>query len=128
MKKSLVLTKEHIQLMKNMRFRQFDDARYGVDSYDLWGGSFIYEDMALLLGYMDKVIPETLDSPMGARYEDEYQDKMEILAGDFADHLADYEDILHQFCDRGGVLPGRYVSTSKHPLWVYEGPVEDTKE
>lgn len=81
MKISINLTDEHIKLIKNLRYIKFDDNRYGVDNYAPWayGGSSIFEDMALILGFGDKIIPETRESPFGAICEETTQRHLEEL-------------------------------------------------
>ena len=77
MKITLKLTDEHISLIKWLKFEPINATSYGIDTYGLWGGTNLYEDMANILGWQDKVIPETLENVMGPRYEHEYQQKLE---------------------------------------------------
>lgn len=123
MKITINLTNEHIQLIKSLRFERFDENRYGIDNYSLWGGTYLYEQMAFILGYQDKVIFETIESPMGARYEDEIQKHLEELDSFFVEHIADIEDILHQFCDIG-IKPGKYTCLDNVRIWNYEPDVK----
>lgn len=122
MKKTLVLTPDHITLIKNLRFQQFNESQYGVDGYSLWGGNYVFEDMAFLLGYENRVIRESQNDALGPAYETEVADYLEKLAGDFAENLADYEDILHQFCDKGGLKVGTYTKKGNEVFWTYLGP------
>ena len=123
MKISINLTDEHIKLIKNLRYIKFDDNRYGVDNYAPWayGGSSIFEDMALILGFGDKIIPETRESPFGAICEETTQRHLEELDAFFIDHMVDIEEILHQMVDSGGIKPGKYTWLDNVPIWKYEG-------
>ena len=123
MKISINLTDEHIKLIKNLRYIKFDDNRYGVDNYAPWtyGGSSIFEDMALILGFGDKIIPETRESPFGAICEETTQRHLEELDAFFIDHMVDIEEILHQMVDSGGIKPGKYTCLDNVRIWKYEG-------
>ena len=77
MKLTLKLTDDLISLIKWLKFEPINATSYGIDTYGLWGGTNLYEDMANILGWQDKVIPETLENIMGPRYEDEFKQKME---------------------------------------------------
>lgn len=121
MKIKLVLTEDHITLIKNFVFERISDKHYGIDSFGLWGGTNIYEQMAGFLGWSDKVIPETIESVFGPRYEDEYQLKLEEYDAFILENLVYIEQILHQFCDKGGIKPGVYTCLDNVCIWTYEG-------
>ena len=108
MKLTLKLTDDLISLIKWLKFEPINATSYGIDTYGLWGGTNLYEDMANILGWQDKVIPETIENIMGPRYEDEYQQKMEEYDAFIVENLVFIEQILHQFCDKGGLKPGVY--------------------
>ena len=97
MKISINLTEEHIKLLRVLRFEKIDERHYGVDNYILWacGLSSIWEDMAAILGYQDKVIAESREDPMGAICEKETQEHLEELDAFFVEHITDMEEILH---------------------------------
>lgn len=126
MKQTLILTPDHITLIKNLRFQQIDKDRYGVDVFSLWGGDYVYEDMAYLLGYENRVIRESQNDPFGPAYESDVQNYLEKLVNDFVEHLTEYEDILHQFCDKGGLKVGKYTKKANEVYWTYLG--EDITE
>lgn len=58
MVKRLKLTEDIISLISNFRFKKINDKMSGFDTYDLYGGTYLYEDMALILGKFDQMIPE----------------------------------------------------------------------
>lgn len=124
MKKTVIITEDHITLIKNLRFEQFDESRYGVDGYSLWGGSYVYEDIAFLLGYANRVLRESQNDALGPVYEAEVQKYLDILADDFSEHLTDYEEILHQNCATG-LKVGKYTKKGNEVFWTYVG--KDTK-
>lgn len=74
---------------------------YGVDLYQLYHGTYLYEDMALILGKTDHVIPETLEDPLGARYDEETMSYFYELDEFITTHIQDIFEILLQFCLEG---------------------------
>lgn len=120
MKLKLTLNEDHIKLIKNFNFERLTDKHYGLDTYGLWGGTYLYEQMANILGYQDKMIPESSESCFGARYEKEYEDKMVEYDTFILENLVFIEEILHQFCDQGGLKPGVYSCIDYVRIWSYE--------
>ena len=120
MKLTLKLTDDIISLIKWLKFEPINATSYGIDTYGLWGGTNLYEDMANILGWQDKVIPETIENVMGPRYEDEYQQKMEEYDAFIVENLVFIEQILHQFCDKGGLKPGVYSCVDNVQIWSYK--------
>lgn len=120
MRLKLEINEDIIKLIKNFRFERISDKHYGLDTYGLFGGTYLYEDMALILGYQDKAIPETIENPMGVRYEEEYERKMEEYDGFILENLVFLEEILHQFIDKGGIKPGIYTAIDYNRIWEYK--------
>lgn len=116
---SLKLTKEHIILIKNLNIQKLNDYIFGIDTYNLYGGTFKFEQMALLLGYQDKILPQTAESIWGPRYEEEVQKHLEDLDGFFIDNLGNIEEILHQFCATG-IKEGTYECKDNIHLWSFK--------
>ena len=70
MKIKLNFTNEHIALIKALNFTKFDDSHYGIDNYNIWGGTYIWEQMAYILGYQGAIIPSTMEDPTGPKFYD----------------------------------------------------------
>lgn len=115
----LEINEDIIKLIKNFNFERISDKHYGLDTYSLFGGTYLLEQMSLILGYQDKIIPETIESPMGVRFEKEYEDKMYEYDSFILDNLVFIEEILHQFVDKGGIKPGIYTAPSHNRIWQY---------
>lgn len=126
MKLKLEINEDIIKLIKNFNFEKFNDYQYGLDTYSLWGGTYLYEQMALILGYQDKIIPQTLEDPMGVRYEEEYEKKMIEYDEFIIENLKSIEEILHQFVDKGGIKPGIYTCVDYIRIWDYQ-PFDEKK-
>lgn len=116
----LEINEDIIKLIKNLKFERISDKHWAIDSYNLWGGTYIWEDMAHILGYEKYVIPHTVENPMGARYEEEYQQKMEKYDGFIIENMVFLEEIIHQFIDKGGVRPGIYTAVDYNRIWEYK--------
>lgn len=120
MKIKVELNEDLIKLVKSFEITRLNSAHYGIDSYSLFGGTYLYEQMAYILGYSDKVIPETLELPTGPRYPQEYEDKMIEYDEYLLKNLVFIEEILHQYIDKGGVKPGIYSCLDNVRIWEYE--------
>ena len=118
-KLKIELDENKIALIRNFKFKRINDATYGIDTYDLFGGTYLYEDMANILGWSDKVIPDTLENPMGALYEEEYQKKMEEYDAFLIENMLFIEEIIHQFITEGGLKPGIYTTLDYNRQWKY---------
>lgn len=116
---NITLTDEHIKLMKSLKFQKMNDDIAGIDNYDMYGGSYKFEQMAYILGYNDKMLEESVESIFGPKYEPETQKHLVELDAFMVEHLIDLEEILHQFCDKG-LKPGKYVTRDYEHLWHYE--------
>lgn len=97
-----------------------NDNLYGIDTLNLWGGTYIYEDMALILGMTDKIIEGTEEDPTGAKFDDETMEYFNELATFIIENLVDIESILHQFCTEGIKVGVTYVCKPNENIWWIE--------
>ena len=123
MKLKVTLNEDHIKLIKNLWFQDFN-SKVGIDKYDIFGGSRLWEDMARILGCYDHIIPETREDWDGAKFDKETTDKMRDLADFLDENILSIEEILHQHCDVG-IKVGTYTCLDNVRIWKYEG--EQTK-
>ena len=139
-KKSITLTEEHIALLKNLNFKKLDLIRgrkvnideeemfFGYDTYDIYRGTFLFEDMAHILGYADQVIKGTEEDPDGPKYPYELQQHMLDLDAYIVDNLIDIENLIHQRIDKGGIQPNvKYVPLDHVGLWYTEEEFKELK-
>lgn len=123
--KKITLTEDHIKLIRALNPVKFefddDDSKsrfcVGYDSYSLWGGSFLFEDIALILGFYEESLPGTQDDYTGRRYSKEREDYMLELYDFFEENLDYIESLVHQFCDKGGLTPGTYKCIDYQLNW-----------
>lgn len=132
------------------KFKIGIDNIYGIDNYNLWGGTFIWEQMALILGYQGAIIPSTMEDPTGPKFYEKVwtgldengrrfvvtnKDNTDNVDGleeiDVWEHLKDLDcfivtnlpyimDILLQFCTEG-IQPGvTYWAYDYQRIWHKE--------
>ena len=137
----VVLTEEHLKLIKNFRIQKLNelnvkngvedwtDKYYGIDTYGLFHGSHLYEDMAQILGVADQVIKGTEEDVDGPKYPQELMEKFIELDEYILDNILEIEEIIHQFSwyyDKqknkwtGGVKPGVYTCKDSEHIWKYK--------
>ena len=131
-----LLDKNHVAL----------DGLCGFDTFNLWGGTFIWEQMAYILGFQGAIIPSTLEDPDGPKFYDEVytgidENGKRIVSVDereglekinVIEHFKDLDsfmvtnlpyimDILLQFCTEGGIQPGvTYWAYDYQRIWHKE--------
>ena len=125
MKEIIKLTADHIHLLKNLKLSNLDAKSFGIDLFSPFGGDYVNQDMAILLGYGNRIIPETIGNAVGPVYDEETQGYLNKLAEDFDAHMADYFELMQQYCDKGGIKPGVYSRTTHKINWEYEGDLKD---
>lgn len=119
-KLTVKIGKEELMLIKNLNIQKFDEYIVGVDTFDMYGGSFKYAQMALLLGYQDKVLKDTMESIFGPKYEEPVQKHLEEIDVFLTQNLVNIEEIIHQFCTEG-IREGTYECKDNEHLWSYKG-------
>jgi len=121
------LTEDMLKLISNIRFQevpqalQDDDERemvtYGVDYGSLYGGNFVFEDISFILGRYDEHIPGTEEDALGAKFPKEFEDYMWEMHSYILEHIDCIEELVHQFCNKGGLQPGVYVAKPNEHIW-----------
>ena len=98
-----------------------NDKYYGIDTYDLFNCDYWYDQMAHIVGLSDKVIPGTEEDTDGPKYPQEVIEELRVLDDFLVTNLQSIEDIIHQFCDRGGIKPNvKYISYDYEGIWHTE--------
>ena len=88
-----------------------------IDINSLFGGDYVLEDIAFILGKQDSVIVGTEEDPMGPSYPEELEEYMLGLYHTILNNLQNIEEIVHQFSFKGGVQPGVYQCKSWQHYW-----------
>lgn len=112
------LTEDHLKLIRNLNVQALTDETVGIAKDNLYGGTYKYEQMALILGLTDKAVPGTEeDMENGTLYKKEAQLYMAELDKYINENLLNIEEILHQFCLKGGLTVGKYVCKDYQHIW-----------
>lgn len=81
---------------------------WGCDQWSLFGGTYLLEDMALILGYYDKAIPSTEELTTGKRFPEEIEEEMYNLYDYICDNMEDIFELVLTSVGNGGITPGVY--------------------
>ena len=127
--KKITLTEDHLKLISAMKFEAFDfDAEtrngrmgWGIDQWNLFGGTYVLEDVAMIIGKFDKYIKGTEEDPMGRHYPQELEEYMWELYRYIWDNMEYIIDMILYYITRGGLKPGTYKYTQNLKTWEYIG-------
>ena len=111
------LTEDHLKLIRNLNVQELKNDIVGIPKDNLYGGTYKYEQMALILGLMNKAVKGTDEDINGTLYEKDTQLYMMELDKYITDNLLNIEEIVHQFCLTDGITPGKYVCKDYQHIW-----------
>ena len=119
------LTKDILALITNIHFGKVPDPdekrhplTWGIDFYSLYGGSFALEDISYILGRYDEHIQGTEEDPMGPRFPQEVEDYMWGIHSYIVENIEYIEDLVHYYCNKGGLSEGVYKCHSNSKDWL----------
>lgn len=118
MKLKITLNEDHIKLIKNLWFQDFN-SKVGIDKFDIFGGSRLWEDMARILGLNEHILVETTEDWDGAKFDKPTMERLRDLADFLDENLLSIEEILHQQCDNG-IKAGTYTCLDNVRIWKRE--------
>lgn len=123
----VTLTEDMLKLISNIHFGTLPepledgDTRehvvYGIDYNEFYGDGFLFEKIALILGKYFDYIPGTEEDPDGAKYSEDFTNYMWEMHTYIMDNIHHIEELVHQFCNKGGLVPGVYTCKSYEHLW-----------
>lgn len=98
-----------------------NDKYYGIDTYDFFNCDYWFDQMAHIVGLSNQVIKGTEEDVDGPKYPKEVIEHLRELDDFLVTNIQHIEDILHQFCDRGGIEAGiTYVAYDYEGIWYKE--------
>lgn len=168
MKKTITLTDEHLLLIQNINFEEFDLGEFynvefinnaiedieskpenfekwgqlrdnlirvkdkletlsenkerhawGIDQWNLFGGTYVMEDIALILGRYGDFIPGTEESPLGKQYPKELEDHWWDLYTYIWTNLTEIMKLVLYYSNRSGLHAGTYTYNKKTGQWDF---------
>lgn len=81
---------------------------WGIDQWNLFGGTYVLEDVAMILGYFDQAIENSETIAGGRRFPEELEEKMYTLYEYICDNMEDILVLSFTFLGDGGLVPGTY--------------------
>lgn len=113
------ITEDHIKLIKEFRIERINDIYVGFDTINPYGGSFLMEDLAMILGYWDKAVEGTEKDYDGRKFGFENEQKMLEIHMYLMDNFELILSIMTQFVTTG-VKPGLYTAIDYNLHWEYK--------
>ena len=110
----LVRAKEKLELVSDLK----ECHAWGINQWNLFGGTFVMEDVALILGHYGDYIPGTEESPLGKQYPKELEDYMWSLYMDIYENMEYIISLVLFYTDKGGLTPGTYKCKDTEKNWT----------
>lgn len=119
-KKELNLTEDHLKLASFFLIEDGEESVTINKKVMLTEQSHLLDDVSLILGLRDKMIPSSIDDADGMAFPDEIEKYMVDTYNYVSENMYWIELLIHQFILRGGVTPGLYVCNTKDKIWEKE--------
>ena len=91
----------------------------------MYGGGYLYEDMARILDLIDKADKSTIEDAGGLRFDPETENHLVELDDFISTNLSNIEEILHQFADEGIKAGVTYACSKTAHIWEKESETEN---
>lgn len=90
---------------------------WGINQWSMFGGTYVMEDIAMLIGRYEDFIPGTEESNLGKQYPKELEDYMWGLYSDISDNMEYILSLVQFYIDKGGLTPGTYKCKTSDRIW-----------
>lgn len=125
--KKITFTEDHLRLISNIKFEKFtieqnstaERLGWGIDQWNLFGGSYVLEDVSIIIGKYDQAYDR--DSATGPRFDKELEDYMWGLYEYIYENLTFIMDLVLKFSNKGGLKVGTYKCIDYELDWSYLG-------
>ena len=112
------LKEDHIKLIENFKFKHLNDYVFGVDTINPYGGDFLFEDLAIILGVWDKHVKGTEYDIDGRKYGSKLENEMISIHSYVMDNIDLIIDILFNQINTG-LKSGIYTYNRTTNKWIY---------
>lgn len=117
-KRIKVLNEINDDIMKDINdFNPHEHIGWAIDKYNIFGGTYVLEDVALIIGKWGDFIPGTEYEPTGRRYPEELEEYMYGLYEYIIDNLVYIESLIHTYAVQGGLTAGTYKCVDYRLDW-----------
>ena len=123
----VTLTEDMLKLISNIRFSEVPDIEkegypmtWGLDFHNLYGGDLNFEDISRIIGRYNEHIEGTEEEALGADFPQDVKDYMWDMHCYILDNIGNIEELVHQFCIKGGLTAGTYKCKNYDHIWKRE--------
>ena len=113
------LNEKHIKLIERFVVERFNDIHVGFDSINPYGGDYLMEDLAMMLGYWDKAVEGTEKDYNGRKFGLDNEQEMIEVHNYLMERMTFILSILIQFATEV-IKPGIYTSLDYNIFWEYK--------
>lgn len=90
---------------------------WGIDQWNMFGGTYVLEDVALILGKLDQAIQGTEEDPTGRHFPLELEDYMWDLYRYIYENMEYIISLVLYYSNKGGLTPGTYKCIDNIKNW-----------
>lgn len=109
----LVNVEEHLEILSDKK----ECHAWGINQWNLFGGTYVMEDVALILGHFGDFIPGTEESHLGKQYPKELEDYWWGLYLYIVENMVLIINLIFNYLDKGGITPGTYQVNTNGMTW-----------
>lgn len=109
----LIKVKDQLELLSEQK----ECHAWGINQWNLFGGTFVMEDVALILGHFGDYIPGTEESPMGKQYPKVLEDYFWECYLYIVENIVPIFNLILYYIDKGGIMPGTYKLNTANYNW-----------
>jgi hypothetical protein len=91
---------------------------WGINQWNMFGGTYVMEDVAMITGHYDEAISD--DGASGKEYPKELEDHMWDLYLYITNNMEYIMKLVLWSISNGGLTPGTYKTTDKGISWTKE--------
>lgn len=81
---------------------------WGCDQWNLFGGTYVLEDISMILGYFDQAIENSETLASGRKFPEELEEKMYNMYEYICENFEDIMVLVFTFAGQGGLTAGTY--------------------
>lgn len=115
--KTLNLTEDHLKLASFFLIEDKENELVINKKIMLTEQSHLLDDVSLILGLRDKMIPNTEEDANGMAFPDEIEQYMVDTYRYVSENMYWIELLIHQYILKGGLQVGTYSCNMKDKIW-----------